>query len=51
MRVLGKAIKVATCQVQIVQDALRRAQAALRRWEEVPGMWLTFRQRLVLVAS
>jgi len=31
--------------VQIVQGALQRAQAALRRWEEVPGMWLTLRQR------
>ncbi|CAE7039655.1 unnamed protein product [Symbiodinium natans] len=31
--------------VQVVHEALRRAQAAMRRWEEVPGVWLTLRQR------
>ncbi|CAE7228850.1 unnamed protein product [Symbiodinium pilosum] len=31
--------------VQLIQDALQRAQAAMRRWEEVPGAWLTLRQR------
>ena len=52
MRMLGKAIRLqSACKVQIVQGALQRAQAALRRWEEVPGMWLTLRQRLVLVIS